>query len=343
MAMAKIDVHEWHRFSLSELGFSNFHGQRLNKANRIEGDKPFLTAGKENNGLTMYVGNDRPMYHNPITVDMFGNCFYQPFDCAGDDNVYFFVNNDISARCKMFISSSINVETTLIYAYVDQFRQSQADNLSVNLPVDTLGEPDWGYMDSYMAQVIQEAEQSLDAFESADGRTKGFDVTAWKEFIIGDLFEVVKGTRLTKANMKSGEMRFIGSSAMNNGITAYVSNNERLHPANTLTVCYNGSIGETFYQDEPFWASDDVNVLYPKFDMTCEVALFIAPILKRVSERYMYTDKWKKETMESDSIKLPVDVSGEPDWSYMRAYMAKVMQESEKVIEELSSVGVNYV
>lgn len=45
---------------------------------------------------------------------------------------------------------------------------------------------------------------------------------------------------------------------MNNGCTAMVGNTENMHPANTITVCYNGSVGETFYQDRPFLASDDV-------------------------------------------------------------------------------------
>lgn len=114
------------------------------------------------------------------------------------------------------------------------------------------------------------------------------DTSGWKEFLVGELFDVVKGTRLTKANMIPGDIRFIGSSAMNNGCTAMVGNTENMHPANTITVCYNGSVGETFYQDQPFLASDDVNVLYPKFDMTKEIALFIAPLIKSVSARYCY-------------------------------------------------------
>lgn len=46
---------------------------------------------------------------------------------------------------------------------------------------------------------------------------------------------------------------------MNNGCTAMVGNTENMHPANTIIVCYNGSVGETFYQDRPFLASDDIN------------------------------------------------------------------------------------
>lgn len=148
----------------------------------------------------------------------------------------------------------------------------------------------------------------------------------WKEFRVGDLFEVVKGKRLTKAHMISGNIHFIGSSAMNNGCTAMIGNIENMHPANTITVCYNGSVGETFYQDQPFLASDDVNVLYPKFDMTKEMALFIVPLIKSVSVRYNYVDKWKREDMVVDAIKLPATPTGEPDWEYMDKYMSQMMR-----------------
>lgn len=161
------------------------------------------------------------------------------------------------------------------------------------------------------------------------------DTSGWKEFLVGKLFDVVKGTRLTKANMIPGDIRFIGSSAMNNGCTAMVGNTENMHPANTITVCYNGSVGETFYQDQPFLASDDVNVLYPKFDMTKEIALFIAPLIKSVSARYNYVDKWKQEEMIAGAIKLPVDLSGEPDWAYMDEYMSAVLSKAEESLMHL--------
>ena len=164
------------------------------------------------------------------------------------------------------------------------------------------------------------------------------DSSQWKSFRIGDLFEVVKGTRLTKANMRSGEIRFIGSSAMNNGLTAMVCNDENIHPANTLTVCYNGSVGETFYQDKPFWASDDVNVLYPKFEMNVYIGMFIAPIIKAISTKYNFVDKWKQEVMTNSKIMLPATDDGEPDFAYMDAYMQNIMEESEVGLDGLRRV-----
>ena len=161
------------------------------------------------------------------------------------------------------------------------------------------------------------------------------DTSGWKEFELGKLFKIVKGTRLTKADMRLGKNRFIGSSAMNNGLTAKIANDKKLHPANTLTVCYNGSVGETFYQDEPFWASDDVNVLYPRFEMNRNIGLFIAPLIRSVGQKYAFVDKWRMEVMEKDCIKLPVDPEGNPDWDYMDSFMEKVMIESEACIEIL--------
>ena len=79
-----------------------------------------------------------------------------------------------------------------------------------------------------------------------------------------------KGTRLTKTQMLEGDIAFIGASAMNNGITARIANKEHVFNAGAITVCYNGSVGESFYQTEPFWASDDVNVLIPKENMSDE-------------------------------------------------------------------------
>lgn len=174
------------------------------------------------------------------------------------------------------------------------------------------------------------------------------DTSKWKNFEIGSLFDIVKGTRLTKANMKPGDIRFIGSSAMNNGWTTSIKNDEHLHPANTLTVCYNGSVGETFYQDAPFWASDDVNVLYPKFKMNERIGMFIAPLIRSVGQRYAFVDKWRMEVMEHGEIKLPVDKEGIPDWSYMDLFMQNVMNESQACLgnlrlakEEKSAVDIS--
>lgn len=150
-----IDTSAWKAFRMTDgLGFVCHHGSRLNKSVRIDGDIPFITAGFENRGVSQFIGNDVAVYSDAITVDMFGNCFFQQGRCAGDDNVYFFVNDAISHYCKLFLSSAVHASVANCFDYSSQFRQSDADSLSVLLPAASDGAPDWVYMEQYMKNVM---------------------------------------------------------------------------------------------------------------------------------------------------------------------------------------------
>lgn len=165
------------------------------------------------------------------------------------------------------------------------------------------------------------------------------DVSQWRPFVIGDYFTLTKGKRLTRADMIPGKYRFIGASGINNGVTAEVANDEFLHEPHCLTLSYNGSVGEAFYQDEPFVASDDVNVIRAKqTTMTKEAYLFVAAVLKVIGQRYAFIDKWTIDRMETDEIVLPATRDGEPDWEYMTEFMAGILLTAEDRLRQLSTL-----
>lgn len=145
-------------------------------------------------------------------------------------------------------------------------------------------------------------------------------VPDWKYFELGSIFQIKKGRRLTKANQLDGSVPFIGSSAENNGITTFVGQDAE-HDGGTISVCYNGSIGEAFYQPVPFYASDDVNVLYPTFDMNPAIALFVCALIRKEKYRFNYGRKWHTDRMNISKIKLPVDDSENPDWNLISMYV----------------------
>ncbi|WP_396599719.1 restriction endonuclease subunit S [Frigoribacterium sp. R86507] len=164
---------------------------------------------------------------------------------------------------------------------------------------------------------------------------KSIDTSDWGTFLIGELFEVVKGTRLTRAAMQEGTIRHIGASQFNNGITAMISNNENVHPGNLLTVCYDGPVGTTFYQAEPFWATDAVNVLYPRFDLTEARAMFLIPVIQKAGSRFDYGEKWGMGVMNSTPMMLPVSAGGTPDWALIDLMMQSLITEREAALETL--------
>ena len=158
----------------------------------------------------------------------------------------------------------------------------------------------------------------------------------FKEFEADELFEIKKGKRLTKADMKSGDINFIGSTSSNNGVTAKIGNTEHLHPAHTITVSYNGSVGEVFLQDEPFWASDDVNVWYPKIKIDDRALLYIMTLIKKLSAKYSYTAKWTIDKMRAEKLSLPVIETSDSnheytiediDFEYMQERISELEQE----------------
>lgn len=168
------------------------------------------------------------------------------------------------------------------------------------------------------------------------------DSSNWKRFqLSGDegLFEIVKGKRLTKANMNDGTINFIGSSAENNGVTNHISNRENIHPGNLITVSYNGSVGEAFYQENEFVASDDVNVLYPRFDLNQYNALFLCSVIRTVGKKYAFINKWKKEDMEKEWLFLPATADGNPDWKYMETYIKHLIKYAGDTIDRLEIVN----
>ena len=105
------------------------------------------------------------------------------------------------------------------------------------------------------------------------------DVCQWQRFQLNELFEIKKGRRLTKANIGEGITPFIGAIESNNGYREFVDSDPN-HEGNTISVNYNGSVAEAYYQPAPYWASYDVNVLYPRFNMTALTAIFISTLIR---------------------------------------------------------------
>lgn len=163
-------------------------------------------------------------------------------------------------------------------------------------------------------------------------KPSGLDITRWKPFKLGDLFDIRKGLRLTKADMLPGNTPYIGASDGNNGVTAYIGQSP-IHKGNTISLSYDGSIGEAFYQPMPYWASDAVNTLYPKdFELTPAIGLFICTLIRQEKYRFSYGRKWTQERMRESIIKLPVTKHGKPDFDWMDQYIKNLPYSSQIMV-----------
>ena len=340
--MNRIDVTKWVKFKVGDF-FIATRGTSIKLQSLDSGSIPIIAAARYNCGIAGFY-NINPQYKNSITISCngvgCGSTYYHDYEFAiTGDAIVLQDKISIPNGAKAFIAAVYDKYFNSKYSYTDKCSAAKVEAEMIALPTKS-DKPNWEYMESYMKNIMQESEKNIEKLNNIHNSKKTIDILGWREFSLGGdngLFRIVKGTRLTKANMKDGNINFIGSSSVNNGITNHISNLEHIHPANLITVSYNGSIGEAFYQEKPFWASDDVNVFYPNFKQSFEIAMFLIPLIRKIGQKYKFVDKWKLEDMCNDKITLPINGNGEPDWEYMENYMKNIMNDTKAKLNILKT------
>src|SRR5665213_2280442 len=110
----------------------------------------------------------------------------------------------------------------------------------------------------------------------------------WRWFVYDDLFRIDRGRGPRRKDLDgTGNVPFITSSDSNNGLTGFTSM-QPLHAGGTISVNRNGSVGEAYYQPEPFCSTEDVHIFTPKFPMNQYVALFLVTLIRREKYRFSY-------------------------------------------------------
>ncbi len=324
-----LNVETWKEFRLGDL-FSEMYKAEAHVKGELECyDIPsentirFISRTEMNNGCDCYVLNNGLSgieRANAIAIgDTTATCFYQGEDFVCGDHMVICRGEWIDLHTALFIISLLKREKYK-YSYGRAFKMELISNTMLKLPATADNTPDWDYMKSYIKSLNHKplATANRGGYES---HTLG--VKEWKDFRLGDYFEIKKGKRLTSDDQTEGNTPYIGAIDSNNGIANYIGQ-EAIYSGNTISLSYNGSVGEAFYQPKPFWATDDVNVLYFRKEngvaFNKYIALFICAILRQEKYRYSYGRKWVLESMKSTIIKLP-EKDGRPNWLYMESYI----------------------
>ncbi len=270
----------------------------------------FVSRTENNNGVSAFVGKKSelvPMPANTLSVAVSGSVlstFLQPYEYyTGFHVLVLSPRINMSERELIYYSICIK-KNKYKYSYGRQANKTLKDLLVPN-----------SVPEKFLNLKIEELKK-----DPVANKKISLGDREWDWFSLRELFDIKKGKRLTKQDMRPGKTPFIGSSELENGVTAYIDK-EPIHKANTISVTYNGSVAEAFYQPRDYWASDDVNVLYARFPLNPYIALFIIPLIRKEKYRFSYGRKWHLERMNESKIKLPVDKDGVPDWKFMEDYV----------------------
>lgn len=169
---------------------------------------------------------------------------------------------------------------------------------------------------------------------------KQIDTKQWKEFIIKDLFTVKRPSARSQANYDDGDVPFVASGNFNNGVLKYLEpkKDEVLDAGNCITV--SPIDGSSFYQEDDFLgrggAGSSIILLYNP-NLNLYNGYFIATVIRTVCRKYAYSDMANKDTIGAEKIKLPVDETGNPDFSYMESYMKNLELAVSSSLTDLQS------
>jgi hypothetical protein len=318
-------INKWKEFEVKKI-FSFERGKRLITADHIAGDIAYISSTKKNNGIDNYITPPGFMtiYRNAITLNNSGSvgyCFYHPYKFVASDHCTVITLKDPKVEMNQYIALFVKpvIEAMKVkYNFAREISDERLAKEKVNLPAGRNGEPDWLYMKRF---IIEKASEIVFDKQYARKKTRQeLNPTSWQDFKLSDIFDIKKGKRLTVEDFVEGSTPFIGAIDANNGYRDFIGQ-QPIHPGNVITVTYNGSVAEAFYQPKSFWASDDVNVLYPKFTLNTLNALFICSIIRKEKFRFNYGRKWNLERMNESIIKLPVAANRKPDYDYMESFM----------------------
>lgn len=339
----KIDTSTWKTFGFTEIFkvCKGFYNKKPEPSG--EGTIPFLSATSDNNGVTEHytleeIANATRTgdgYNDPLSRKLFpghavcvtnngsvGFAYYQAeqFTCSHDVNPLYRLDGEFTEATGLFVASVI-MKDRYRWAYGRKWRPERMVHSTIDLPATPDGKPDWQWMESYIDSLHSEQLSTKN-----DKHAAPFDTSAWKWFQLGGddgLFDIRKGKRLTSEDQTEGDTPYIGAVDSNNGVSNFIGQNP-IHEGNTISLSYNGSVGEAFYQPVPYWATDDVNALYlrAEYGILCPATgLFVCSILKHDRYRYSYGRKWTLDNMNVTKVKLPATPDGKPDWQWMENYI----------------------
>lgn len=165
--MLSLNDREWATFTVEDI-FTVSSGKRLETRNKIEGNRPFVGASFNGNGITGFVGNDNASRDNNVLGVSYNGApcvaFYHPYECLFTDDVkrLHLKNYPDNERVLLFFVA-IFAQQREKYSYGYKFKAERMLRQKIMLPVNDAAEPDWQFMEDYIRErEIMQVERCRD-------------------------------------------------------------------------------------------------------------------------------------------------------------------------------------
>ena len=302
-------------------------------------ETPYITRSDFNNGVALFVGKEqREKFKidkgNVITIGLdTQTVFYQPHSFYTGQNVQVLYNEHLNKYTAKFIIPLLKKQVSKLSWGGNGATLGRLKRMQVLLPIDQNNMPDYEFMEAYIKEKEKiKREEYLDYCQQQLKIIGGgynlipLKDKRWKSFFVVDVFDTIqRGKRLKTADHVAGSVPYVSSSALNNGVDNFVSNDKGVRKfSDCLSLANSGSVGTTFYEPFEFVASDHITHLKNE-EFNKYHYLFLATMTSRLSQKYNFNREINDKRISREIILLPLNNEGVPDYEYMEQYSKNLL------------------
>ncbi|WP_167619989.1 restriction endonuclease subunit S [Helicobacter bilis] len=151
----------------------------------------------------------------------------------------------------------------------------------------------------------------------------------WREFVVGEIFEVKatkNGIDKNKLSGKKGKIPYITRTENQNGVDDFIAEQEN-YLKNERNVIIIGLDTQTaFYHNSEFYTGQNIQIL-KNANLNQYNALFMIQALRNLMTKFNWGGNGATLTrLKRGKILLPIDSKGNPNYAFMESFMKNLEQ-----------------
>lgn len=335
----KLSDREWKAFNVTDIFDRIQRGKRLKNADHIPGNRPYVSSSALNNGVADWIKptDKSRVFGESISLansGSVGTAFYEPFEYVASDHVTSFHLENGSKLVYLFMATCLEKQKHN-FGFNREVNEDRLKRLSLMLPVNSQGQPDYQFMADYEQNLINRkhskaknyVEQKLNNLGNSVS-LKPLKMVKWSAFVLPDMFETERGREKNMKSLVQGSVPLVSAKKINNGVKAFVGNPHKvIHAGDTITLNNDGDggAGLAYYQPMDFALDTHVTALHSKTDISPYALQFIAGSLSKQHKIFGHGRSISLPRAQRLRIMLPVNEQGQPDYDYMEQYVKNIM------------------
>lgn len=339
-----MDSVQWGEYRLGDL-FIGENGDFDIQRKHINGRGEYvITAGLTNNGILGKTDVEAKIFNSDtITIDMFGNAFYRPYEYKLVTHARVFSLSalfEITYNIGLFISNSLHFLPSL-FGYDNMCLWSKIKDIKIQLPTKN-GKIDFEFMESFVAELEAQRLAELEAYLTVTG-LKDYELTdeEWRaiDMLDDDIWDSIDVVKLFDVNNTknilardivpgSGLTPYLCASAENNSVSSYIDYDDELKDKGNC-IFIGGKTFVVSYQEHDFFSNDSHNLALHLIDENKKSRyshLFLATcVRKSLEHKYSWGDSISNRKIQKDRMTIPFK-NGLVDYEFMEIVISAVQK-----------------